>query len=88
MRVFDGSGNVTFETPDAVAGVCVGVLELDASDTDTLSFPDFTGRTLYAVTLHGSELFDDGLTITYPGGVPTIDIGTDSTARVIALFIE
>lgn len=87
-RVYDGSGNITFETPDAVAGVCVGVLELDATDTDTLDFPDFTGRTLYAVTLTGSALTTDGLTITYPSGVPTIAIGTDTAARVIALFIE
>lgn len=84
FRVKDGSGAVVFDSRDAYAGICVGVIDVPSSTVQTYTYPDYVGRTLKVCGMWGLESW--GAAVDYALGYPRVTF-TASAARSYVLFI-
>lgn len=64
MRIWDGDGNLTFDSTAAAGGVCLGFVTPTAG-TLSFSYPDFVGYT--------------GVVLNAAGNVPALVVAADNS---------
>ncbi|MBQ1766796.1 MAG: hypothetical protein IIZ92_28380 [Aquincola sp.] len=84
FRVRDGAGNVVFDSRDAYAGLCVGVIDVPLNAVQVYAYPDYVGRTLKVCGMWGLDAW--GASVDYALGYPRVTFSA-SSARTYVLFI-
>lgn len=82
--VRNSAGAVVFDSRDAHAGVCVGVLDVPSGTAQTYTYPDYVGRTLKLCGMWGLDTW--GAAVDYALGYPRVQFSA-SAARTYVLFI-
>lgn len=83
--VRSSAGAVVFDSREAYAGVCVGLIDVPASTPQTYLFPNYVGRTLKVSSMWGLVAW--GLAIDYDLGYPRLTVSAGS-ARSFILFMQ
>lgn len=84
FRVRDATGAVVFDSRDAYAGICVGVIDVPGSTAQVYTYPDYVGRTLKVCGMWGTDTW--GAAVDYALGYPRVSFSA-SAARSYVLFI-
>jgi hypothetical protein len=86
MRIWDASGGVVFDSLLAAGGVPVGAW---AGGAGTLSFPQFAGRQMQAMSISGPEWKDNpgvGVSISYASGYPVATVQPWAPPFLLAVY--
>lgn len=84
FRVKDGSGAVVFDSRDAYAGICVGVIDVPAGTAQTYTYPDYVGRSIRVCGMWGLDAW--GASVDYALGYPRVSFSA-AVARTYVHFI-
>jgi hypothetical protein len=80
-------GRLLFDTSDIGGLVAILVTAPAGTGTTTQSLPAFTGRNVQPVSADPEA--NAGVTVTYPGGVPTVAVPQVSTGqRAVFVLVE
>lgn len=89
LKVFDASGNTTFDSTLAVGGVCLGFYTV-ASGGSTWSFPDFVTETAIAIAA-GSGLtgpITEYMTVDHVPGYLRVSFDAVCAGITVVLFAK
>lgn len=84
LRVRNSAGAVVFDSVDATAGVCVGVVSVSSGVAQTLTYPSYPGRSARAVACLGTDTY--GASTDTALGYPRVTL-VAGVARDYAIFI-
>lgn len=80
-------GRLLFDTSDIGGLVAVLIQAPAGNGTTTQSLPAFTGRNVQPSS--SDSISTNGVTVTYPGGVPTVAVAQVSTGqRLVYVSVE
>jgi hypothetical protein len=72
LKVWDQTGQLTFDSTQAQAGCLVEVLQVYFSSLVVRNYPDFAGHTVSVVNLVGESNMTAYITIDYAQGFPRV----------------
>lgn len=82
--VRNSAGAVVFDSRDAYAGVCVGIIDVPAGAPQTYTFPSYVGRTLKVTSMWGLDAW--GVAVDYALGYPRLTVDA-AAGRTFILFM-
>lgn len=82
--VRNSAGAVVFDSRDAYAGICVGVIDVPSSTAQVYTYPDYVGRGIRVCGMWGTDTW--GAAVDYALGYPRVSFSA-SAARSYVLFI-
>lgn len=85
IKTWDTSGNVLFDSDAVVNGVCLGAFEIPAGTSFSKSFTLLAGATVRVMGLTGGTDLS-GVSVSYPGSVPTVSASASAFSRYIVLW--
>ncbi|WP_046111825.1 hypothetical protein [Aquincola tertiaricarbonis] len=83
--VRNSAGAVVFDSRDAFAGVCVGIIDVPGGTPQTYTFPNYVGRTLKVAGMWGTLAW--GAAVDYALGYPRLTVDS-AAARTFVLFMQ
>ncbi|MFG6457860.1 hypothetical protein [Roseateles sp. BYS96W] len=85
IKTWDTSGNVLFDSDAVVNGVCLGAYLIGAGTSFSRSFSLLAGATVRVMGLNGGTDLS-GVTVSYPGSVPTVSATAIPVDRYVVLW--
>ena len=85
LVIRSNDGAVVFDSREAYAGVCVGIIDVPAGAPQTYMFPNYVGRTLKVSSMWGLAAW--GVAIDYALGYPRLTVDA-AAARTFILFMQ
>lgn len=82
----NSAGTVVFDSRTAMAGVCVGLLEIPANTAQTYTYPGYPGATAKVAGAAGVRAW--GLTIDYALGYPRLVFASAPALRACIVFVQ
>lgn len=86
IQVFDSSGNQVFDSNTAKGGVIAGHYTYAAGSTDTLTYPDFAGRSVLINVIY-SDPAGAGVTTDTSLGYPRVTVSASGSERMFQVMI-
>lgn len=79
-------GRMLFDTSD-IGGLVAALIEAPpGTGTTTQALPQFAGRVVQPVS--SDQVALAGVTVSYPGGVPTVSVARIGTTRLVYVSVE
>ena len=91
LRVWDGTGQLTFDSTDQGGGVVAGYYTFAAGASGFLSFPLFTGAGVDTIPVASSSgglsSADDGVATSVASGYPTVLVSSRGFPRAFLVIL-
>lgn len=87
LRLWDGSGALTFDSDLVTGAAVVDVLNYAGGDTDTLTYPEHAGRSVMVVPINAEFFIDFGVTSDTSLGYPRVTVATGGGQRFFIVVV-
>lgn len=88
LQLWDASGNLVFDSTVAAGGAPIGMAEGNGVSVQTLSFPQYAGLTMQALTINGIQWSPEGfgVTISHASGFPVVTVESGAPTVLLGVF--